>query len=124
MRYVDREDDHRTAAREDGSSPSSEVRPSVNYSEIRSSDAQPSGVGGASDGGAVKLPQAGVSANTGPVDVAVALPQVLKIVGSVVAPTTLLTALMYYFGLLYAAGFSWYFGVQVDVLDLTTQDYL
>lgn len=53
-----------------------------------------------------------------------ALPRVLKIVGSVVAPTTLLTALMYYFGRLEAAGFLWYLGAHVTVLDLTVQDYL
>lgn len=53
-----------------------------------------------------------------------ALPRVLKIVGSVVAPTTLLTALMYYFGRLEAAGFLWYLGAHVSVLDLTVQDYL
>jgi hypothetical protein len=52
------------------------------------------------------------------------LQQVLKIVGSVVAPTTLLTALMVYFGRLEAAAFFWYLGVQVTVLDLTVQDYL
>ena len=53
-----------------------------------------------------------------------ALPQVLKIVGSIVAPTTLLTALMYYFGRLQFAGFYWYLGAPVSVLDLTVQDYL
>lgn len=53
-----------------------------------------------------------------------ALPQVLKIVGSVVAPTTLLTALMYYFGRLQFAGFLWYLGAHVTVLDFTVQDYL
>ncbi len=42
---------------------------------------------------------------------AAALPQVLKILGSVVAPTTLLTALMYYFGRQAYAGLLWYFGV-------------
>ncbi len=52
------------------------------------------------------------------------LPRVLKIVGSVVAPTTLLTALMYYFGRLEAAAYFWYLGTQVTVLDLTVQDYL
>ena len=55
---------------------------------------------------------------------AAALPQVLKIFGSVVAPTTLLTALMYYFGRLQAAAFLWYLGAPVTVLDLTIQDYL
>ncbi|MGH3777803.1 MAG: hypothetical protein ACRDRR_19075 [Pseudonocardiaceae bacterium] len=53
-----------------------------------------------------------------------ALPQVLKIAGSVVAPATLLTALMYYFGRLQFAGFLWYLGAHVTVLDLTVQDYL
>ena len=48
-----------------------------------------------------------------------ALPRVLKLVGSVVAPTILLTALMYYFGWLEAAAFFWYLGAQVTVLDLT-----
>jgi len=56
---------------------------------------------------------------------ATALPQVLKIIGTVVAPTTLLTALMYYFGRLETAAFLWYFlDTPVTVLDLTVQDYL
>ena len=53
-----------------------------------------------------------------------ALPQVLKILGSVVAPSTLLTALMYYFGREEYAGFFWYLGTDVTVFDLTFQDYL
>jgi hypothetical protein len=57
-------------------------------------------------------------------DAATALPQVLKIVGSVVAPTTLLTALLFYFGRLHATGMFAYFGVHFTVLDLTLQDYL
>jgi hypothetical protein len=48
----------------------------------------------------------------------------LKIVGSVVAPTTLLTALMFYFGRQHAVGWFGYLGVQFTVLDLTVQDYL
>jgi hypothetical protein len=52
-----------------------------------------------------------------------ALPQVLKILGSVVAPSTLLTALMYYFGREEYAGFFWYLGTDVTVFDLTAQDY-
>lgn len=55
---------------------------------------------------------------------AAALSQVLKIVGSVVAPTTLLTALLFYFGRLHVTGFFRYFGVNFTVLDLTVQDYL
>jgi hypothetical protein len=45
-------------------------------------------------------------------------------VGSVVAPTTLLTALMLYFGRLHATGLCDYFGMHYTVLDLTAQDYL
>lgn len=55
---------------------------------------------------------------------AAALPQVLKILGSVVAPTTLLTALLFYFGRLHVTGLFRYLGVQYTVLDLTVQDYL
>jgi hypothetical protein len=53
-----------------------------------------------------------------------ALPQVLKVVGSIVAPTTLLTALLFYFGRLHATGMFQYFGVHFTVLDLSVQDYL
>jgi hypothetical protein len=57
-------------------------------------------------------------------DVTSALPQVLKVVGTVVAPTTLLTALLFYFGRLDYAALLGYFGVHFTVLDLTFQDYL
>lgn len=53
-----------------------------------------------------------------------ALPQAIKLVGAVVAPTSLLTALMYYFGRQWATGFFHYLGVHFTVLDLTVQDYL
>lgn len=53
-----------------------------------------------------------------------ALPRVLRIVGSVVAPTSLLTALMFYFGLLYAVAYYRYFGVNHTVLSLSVQDFL
>jgi hypothetical protein len=59
-----------------------------------------------------------------PADDAVAIPQALRIVGTVVAPTTLLTVLMLYFGRLHATGLFDYFGVQQTVLDLTPQDFL
>lgn len=68
-------------------------------------------------------PKAGAAGDSAVFEAA-PLQQVLKIVGSVVAPTTLLTALMVYFGRLEAAAFFWYLGVQVTVLDLTVQDYL
>lgn len=53
-----------------------------------------------------------------------ALPRALKILGSVVAPTSLLTGLLFYFGRLHAIAFCQYLSVQFTVLDLTYQDYL
>jgi hypothetical protein len=47
-----------------------------------------------------------------------------KILGAVVAPTTLLTSLLYYFGWAYAYSFYYYFGVNSTLLGLTTGDYL
>ena len=52
------------------------------------------------------------------------LPLPLQILAVVVAPTTLLTGLMFYFGWLHAYWFSNYFGVNSTVLGFTTQDYL
>lgn len=48
----------------------------------------------------------------------------LAVVGSVVAQTTVLTALLFYFGMLHAHWFFSYFGVNYSVLGLTTQDFL
>ncbi|MFD2090839.1 hypothetical protein [Blastococcus deserti] len=53
-----------------------------------------------------------------------ALPRLLKVVGGVVAPTSLLTALLFYFGRSRSAGYYRYFRVNSTVLDLTTNDYL
>jgi hypothetical protein len=53
-----------------------------------------------------------------------ALPRVLKVFGGIVAPTSLLTGLLFYFGRSRSAGFYRYFGVNSTVLDLTTNDYL
>jgi hypothetical protein len=52
------------------------------------------------------------------------LPQVTKFLGSVVAPTTLLTALLFYFGWLHAYSFFRSLGVHSTVLDLSTRDYV
>lgn len=49
---------------------------------------------------------------------------VLQVVGSVVAPTTLLTALLYYFGRAHAYWFFQYFGMDITLVGLTTQDYV
>jgi hypothetical protein len=52
------------------------------------------------------------------------LPRVLKVLGTVVAPTTLLTALLFYFGLVEVDNLYRRLGVSATVLDLTLQDYL
>ncbi len=53
-----------------------------------------------------------------------ALTQLLKIAASIVAPTTFLTGLLFYFGWSHAYQFSNYFGLNSTLLGLTTQDYL
>jgi hypothetical protein len=57
-------------------------------------------------------------------DLTTALPKVLKVFSTVVAPTTLLTALLLYFGRMHATGLFRFLGVQYTVLDLSAQDYL
>jgi hypothetical protein len=53
-----------------------------------------------------------------------ALPRLFKVVGGIIAPTSLLTGLLFYFGRSRAAGYYRYFHVNSTVLDLTTNDYL
>lgn len=53
-----------------------------------------------------------------------ALPRLLKAGGAVIGPATLITALLFQFGRLWAAGYFRYFGVNFSVLDLTTNDFL
>jgi hypothetical protein len=57
-------------------------------------------------------------------DVADAVARVLKIVGAVVAPTTLLTGLLLYFGRQHATALFDHFGIPSTVFELTPQDYL
>lgn len=52
------------------------------------------------------------------------LPQVLRLLGVIAAPTTLLTSLLFYFGWSYAYWFFDYFGVSSTLLGLTTRDYV
>lgn len=49
---------------------------------------------------------------------------VFQLVGSIVAPTTLLTALLFYFGQAHAYWFFYHFGIDISLLGLTTQDYV
>lgn len=53
-----------------------------------------------------------------------ALQQLLKIIGSIVAPATLITSLMFYFGWNHARWYYAYIRVDLSLLGLTTQDYL
>jgi hypothetical protein len=50
--------------------------------------------------------------------------QLAKIFGAIIAPTTFLTALLYYFGWSHAYWFFDYFGVNSTVLGLTSTDYI
>ncbi|QKJ18029.1 hypothetical protein [Microbacterium hominis] len=52
------------------------------------------------------------------------LMKALRGVASVVAPITLITALMFYFGVQHAYWYFHYFGINYTVMGLTTQDYL
>lgn len=52
------------------------------------------------------------------------LPQLTRILGTIVAPTTLLTSLLFYFGWSHAYYFFDYFGVNSTLLGLTTRDYV
>ncbi len=57
-------------------------------------------------------------------DPAAGLPQLTRILGTIVAPTTLLTSLLFYFGSSHAFWFFNYFGVNSTLLGLTTRDYV
>jgi hypothetical protein len=83
-----------------------------------------SGVDDEPNRGEARQPDATGFAESTEFEAAAALPQVLKIIGTVVAPTTLLTALLFYFGLMFAVGYFRYFNVNFTVLNLPVQDYL
>lgn len=51
-------------------------------------------------------------------------PRVLKVLAAVIAPTTLITALLFYFGVNHAYWYFQYFGVNYTVMDLTFPDFL
>ena len=52
------------------------------------------------------------------------LPQLVNLLGTIVAPTTLLTSLLFYFGWSHAYYFYDYFGVSSTLLGLGTRDYV
>jgi hypothetical protein len=49
------------------------------------------------------------------------LPQLTRLLGTIVAPTTLLTSLLFYFGWSHAYWYYDYFGVNATLLGLTTR---
>lgn len=113
------------AAPEDGfSEPPSEVTAAKARSPEATTETKVSGVDDPPDGRGAERPGPSGAFKGVDFEAAVALPQVLKIVGSVVAPTTLLTALLFYFGLMFAIEYFWYFGVNWTVLNLPVQNYL
>lgn len=87
-------------------------------------DAQMFSADGAGGSRITEEPEASTTAVGAGIDTSTALPQALKIAGAVVAPSSLLTALMFYFGRQWANGFFRYLGVHFTVLDFTVQDYL
>lgn len=108
-------------AGEDGSANPSEAQPPVTSPFEATVQTQAPRVDGQPAARVAEPPEAGAKS---PDPDSAALSQVLKIFGSVVAPATFLTALMYYFGRLEYAGLFRYVGADVTVLDLTVQDYL
>jgi hypothetical protein len=66
-------------------------------------------------------PEPAPSADSGAGD---ALPRLLKLAGGIIAPTSLLTGLLFHFGRLFDAGYFRFFRVNFTVLDLTTNDFL
>lgn len=114
-----------SAAREDGlAEPSSEERSLEADRPQAATGAQATGVDDATSSRSRTQSETNGVAEPAEFEAATALPQVLKLVGSVVAPSSLLTALLFYFGLVYAIGFFRYFGVNFTVLNLPVQDYL
>ncbi|MGY1785308.1 hypothetical protein [Geodermatophilus sp. SYSU D00698] len=78
-------------------------------------------------GGTPSTPRPGQSSPTGSgasPESAEVLPRLLKLAGAIVAPTTLLTGLLFYFGRLHITGFFRYLRVNFTTLDLTVNDYL
>ena len=50
--------------------------------------------------------------------------QTLDLLGRIIAPTTVLSGLLYYFGWVYTYAYYGYFGIDHSILGFSTQDYL
>ena len=66
----------------------------------------------------------GWGAAAGPDEPATRVRGTLELIGLVVAPTTMITALLYYFGWVRTGAFFGYFGVDQSTLQLSATDYL
>jgi hypothetical protein len=84
----------------------------------------PTEVARAGDGAGPDRPHPAPAATSDELGAGEAVPRVLKIFGGIVAPTSLLTGLLFYFGRSRTSGYYRYFGVNSTVLDMTTNDYL
>ena len=67
--------------------------------------------------------QGGVSAAGGARSEATVI-RTVQSLGAVIAPTALISALLYYFGWAKAHAFSQYFGIDVSIFGLSTQDFI
>jgi hypothetical protein len=70
-----------------------------------------------SDGG-------GVTSATPPSTPTATFDRVIQVVGAIVAPVTIITALLFYFGWIRTNALFQYFGVEASVLGFTNQDYV
>ena len=50
--------------------------------------------------------------------------RIVRVVGAIVAPITVLTALMFYFGWVYTNALFQHFGIEAPVLEFSNQDYI
>ena len=66
----------------------------------------------------------GDAASASPVRSEATVLRTVQSLGAVVGPTALITALLFYFGWAKAQAFSQYFGLDVSLFGLSTQDYL
>lgn len=83
---------------------------------------QPTGQPERLDGQSRAGPRAGTTSSSAPPVAGIS--QLARMVGAIVAPTTLLTSLLFFFGWSRAYWFYDYFGVHSTLLGLTSQDYV
>jgi hypothetical protein len=111
-----------------GSADAFEAEPSGTAGSKGTRAPEPSGIGGSAHSrGLEPSRMSSDSARPDPeveFEATEALPRALRLIGTVVAPATLLTGLLFFYGLLYAIGYFRYFGVNFTVLNLPTWNYL